>query len=112
MIPAIFRRRPAPDFRTPAIARLRGGERLEARVVPAASVLAVGADAGGGPRMTLLDRGTGAVVQDFFAYDQGFTGGVRVGVGDFNGDGSADIVTAPGKTGGPSSAFSTARRPA
>src|SRR5688500_6410698 len=85
--------RPAP---------LRAGlECLEGRDVPATSLLAVGADAGGGPRVTLFDRSTGAVVQDFFAYDPAFTGGVRVAVGDFNADGSPDVVTAPGAGGGP-----------
>jgi hypothetical protein len=78
-----------------------GLECLESRDVPATSILAVGADAGGGPRVTLLDRSTGAVVQDFFAYDPAFTGGVRVAVGDFNADGTPDVVTAPGAGGGP-----------
>ena len=83
-------------LRTPAFRRL-ALEPLESRDVPSTSLIAVGADAGGGPRVTVLDRSTGAVVQDFFAYDSSFTGGVRVAVGDFNGDGTPDIVTAPGK---------------
>jgi hypothetical protein len=37
----------------------------------------------------------------FNAYDPGFGGGVRVAVADFNGDGFADIVTAPGIWSGP-----------
>src|SRR5439155_1617539 len=47
------------------------------------------------------DRATGAVVRDFFAYDQSFTGGVRVAVGDVTGDSTPDIVTATGAGGGP-----------
>jgi hypothetical protein len=86
--------RPAPGFRP----RL---EPLEAREVPATGLLAVGADAGGAPRVTLFDQATNQVVQDFFAYDTAFAGGVRVAVGDFNGDGQMDVVTAPGAGGGP-----------
>src|SRR5581483_4497161 len=37
----------------------------------------------------------------FFAYDAGFTGGVRVAVGAGNGDGIPDIITAAGPGGGP-----------
>ena len=35
-------------------------------------------------------------VHNFLAYDPGFQGGVRVGGVDANGDGRADIITAPG----------------
>lgn len=85
-------RRPAP--RRSHFLRVEG---LEDRTVPSTSLVAIGADAGGGPRVTLLDRDTGAVVQNFMAYDPSFTGGVRVAVADFNGDGTPDVVTAPGK---------------
>jgi hypothetical protein len=69
------------------------------RVVTA--YLAVGADAGGGPEVRVFDAVTGKVVFDFFAYDPRFLGGVRVAVGDVNGDGIPDIITAPGPGGGP-----------
>ncbi|HEY8503163.1 MAG TPA: SdrD B-like domain-containing protein, partial [Gemmataceae bacterium] len=63
--------------------------------------IVVGADAGGGPRVTVLDGRTGAVVQDFFAFEPGFGGGVRVAVGDTDGDGVAEVVAAAGAGGGP-----------
>ncbi|MSR31084.1 MAG: hypothetical protein EXR99_06200, partial [Gemmataceae bacterium] len=37
----------------------------------------------------------------FFAYDSGFTGGVRVAMGDLNNDGFPDVITGPGVGGGP-----------
>jgi len=87
--------RPAPARWRPLF------ERLEDRTVPSTSVIAVGADAGGGPRVRLLDSVDQTVILDFFAYEGTFTGGVRVGVGDFNADGVGDVVTAPGSGGGP-----------
>src|SRR6266852_6250375 len=61
-------------------------EFLEDRALPSnASPLifyATGADAGGGPDVKVYDAVTGAVKGSFFAYDPGFTGGVRVALGD------------------------------
>src|SRR5262249_28422187 len=59
-----------------------------------------GADAGGGPQVTVFDT-AGHAVRSFQAYAAGFRGGVRVAVGDVTGDGVPDIVTAPGQGGGP-----------
>ncbi|MBX7105913.1 MAG: DUF4394 domain-containing protein [Gemmataceae bacterium] len=61
----------------------------------------VGAGEGGGPHVRVFDGKTGSVIQDFFAYDALFTGGVNVAGGDFNGDGNADIVTGAGPGGSP-----------
>jgi hypothetical protein len=47
------------------------------------------------------DSATGQTIHSFFAYAPGFTGGVRVASGDFDGDGRADILTGPGVGGGP-----------
>jgi hypothetical protein len=60
-----------------------------------------GTGPGGGPRVTVFDGQTGAAVRDFFAYDPSARGGVNVAAGDMTGDGRADIVTAPGRDGGP-----------
>jgi len=38
----------------------------------------------------------GGLVREFFAYDGGFRGGVRVAAGDVNDDGLADIITGAG----------------
>jgi hypothetical protein len=59
-------------------------------------LIAVGADAGGGPEVKAYDGVTGALKLDFYAYEPTFTGGVRVAVGDYNDDGVPDVITAPG----------------
>ncbi len=41
------------------------------------------------------------MVASFFAYDAGFRGGVRVALGDVDGDGVDDLATAPGPGGAP-----------
>ncbi|QEL13436.1 beta strand repeat-containing protein [Limnoglobus roseus] len=61
----------------------------------------VGAGSLGGPRVRVLDGNGFGLVQDFFAYDPSFRGGVRVAVGDVTGDGKAEIVTGAGVSGAP-----------
>ena len=75
-------------------------QQLEDRLAPA-GILAAGADAGGLPQVRLFDAQTGSVKGDFLAYDSAFRGGIHVAVGDVNGDGVPDFVTAPGIGGGP-----------
>jgi hypothetical protein len=60
-----------------------------------------GADAGGGPHVRVFSGKDGTPLQSFFAYTVGYQGGVRVAAGDVNGDGHADIITAPGGNSGP-----------
>lgn len=43
----------------------------------------------------------GVLKNSFLAYDKNFKGGVSVAIGDVNGDGQAEIITAPGAGGGP-----------
>lgn len=71
------------------------------RAKPAVQRFAVGADSGGGPHVRVQDGTTGQFISDFFAYDAAFRGGVRVAMGDVNGDGVQDIITAAGPGGGP-----------
>jgi hypothetical protein len=63
--------------------------------------IVVGADAGGGPEVRVFSGATGQPIDSFFAYDPAFMGGVRVAVGDINGDGHDDIITGAGPGGGP-----------
>lgn len=55
-----------------------------------------GAGAGGGPNVQVWRASDGANLGGFYAYESTFTGGVDVAVADVNGDGTAEIVTAPG----------------
>jgi len=55
-----------------------------------------GAGAGGGPHVKVFAGGTFSVLLSYFAYPATFTGGVRVGAQDINGDGFADVLTTPG----------------
>jgi hypothetical protein len=54
--------------------------------------IVTGAGTGGGPHVKVFDGVTGAEVRSFFAFDQGYAGGVRVAAGDVNGDGAADLI--------------------
>jgi len=91
---------------------------LEARLTPSTAqpivvgqgslndFTAVGADSGGGPLVTITfsntdTLGNGPQYLSFFAYSSSFTGGVRVALGDVNGDGNRDIITAAGPSGSP-----------
>ncbi|MCW1929789.1 MAG: putative glycoside hydrolase, partial [Candidatus Kerfeldbacteria bacterium] len=63
--------------------------------------IVVGAGDGGGPQVQVLNSRCEAIQQGFFAYDSSYRTGVHVAVGDVNGDGRDDIITAPGQGGGP-----------
>ncbi len=58
--------------------------------------IVTGPMAGGGPNVKAFDGQTGIQLFNYNAYVSTFTGGVRVAVGDVNGDGFADIITSPG----------------
>jgi hypothetical protein len=60
-----------------------------------------GAGPSGAPIVAVWDPYTGALLAQFMAYAESFTGGVRVGINDGNSDGIADILTGAGPGGGP-----------
>ena len=62
--------------------------------------IVTGAGPGGGPHVQVFSS-DGTAMGSFFAYDQGFTGGVRVATGDLNCDGTSEIITGAGPGGGP-----------
>ena len=64
--------------------------------------LITGTTAGSSPNVRVFDGRSLALLRSFFAYDQGFMGGVNVAAGDVNGDGKADIVTGAGPGAQPS----------
>ena len=68
-----------------------------------ASEIVVGYDAGAAPEVRVYGVVEGSVTQlnSFLAYDGTFKGGVRVTTADIDGDGLADIITAPGPGGVP-----------
>lgn len=56
---------------------------------------------GGAPRLRVFDGRDGAAIIDTFAYDPNFRGGGYVAIGDFNGDGTGDVIVGAGEGGGP-----------
>lgn len=63
--------------------------------------LITGAGPGGGPHVRAIDVASGKSLVEFYAYDVGFGGGVRVAAGKFDDSGKASIVTGAGAGGGP-----------
>lgn len=63
--------------------------------------IVTGAGFSGGPHVRIFSNSGNATGTQFFAYDEGFRGGVSVLCRDITGDGTPEIITAPGPTGGP-----------
>ena len=62
--------------------------------------IAVAPESGGPPTVRVFTNSGSEVVTSFNAYDESFTGGVRLTMGDVDGDGEEEIVVVPG-SGGP-----------
>ncbi|MEK7607006.1 MAG: S8 family serine peptidase [Patescibacteria group bacterium] len=74
----------------------RGGVRVSSADVDGDGVgeVVTGAGQGGGPHIRVFSA-EGTPRSGFFAYDKNFRGGVNLAVGDLDGDGKAEIITAP-----------------
>jgi hypothetical protein len=84
-----------PDFRggvSVAAGDLDGDDRAE---------IVTGAGPGGGPHVRVFSGSGGGLPGSAFAYGSTFSGGVWVAVGDVDGDGTNEIITAAGPGGGP-----------
>lgn len=57
--------------------------------------LITGADTGGGPHVRVINGATGADINNFYGFNEDFTGGVRVGIGDTDRDGRMEVLVAP-----------------
>jgi hypothetical protein len=105
MVLALARWFAATSHRKPVRRPTRGGwvlTRLEERDVPANVAFATAAFAGPNTAMTVnvYDK-TGAQVASFVPFANFIGGNVNVAVGDVNGDGTQDVIVAPGDGGGP-----------
>ncbi len=56
---------------------------------------------GGGPHVRIFNGADGSLLSEFMAFEEEFRGGVRVAVGDVNGDGVPEVIAAAGQGGGP-----------
>lgn len=65
--------------------------------------VAIGAMAGGGPRVRILSGKSGYMedLYNGFVFDSGFMGGVSVALGDLDGDTRDDLIIGAGQGGGP-----------
>jgi hypothetical protein len=63
--------------------------------------IAAAAGPGGGPAVKLYNGVDGSEVSSFFAFEEGFCGGVFVALGDVDRDGRDDLVLTPDQGGGP-----------
>jgi hypothetical protein len=70
-------------------------------ILPEKPLIATGAGDGSTSHVKVYDAQTNELYASFFAFDPAFLVGVRVAVGDVNGDAIPDIIAAAGPGGGP-----------
>lgn len=77
-------------------------EESRSSVEPSSSYrIAVAPESGSPPTVRVFTNSGSEVVASFDAYDSTYAGGVRLTMGDVDGDGQEEIVTVPGPGGGP-----------
>jgi hypothetical protein len=82
--------------------RIRGGYNIETGDINGdGNAEIVVSNKEGGTAEIAAFTGNGSTVKRFYAYARNFKGGVNISVGDTNGDGSDEIITAPASQGGP-----------
>lgn len=84
-----------PDGLTPFAADFRGGANVAIADIDGdgKNDLVTSAGPTGGPEVKIWN-GAGLLLGDFFAFENGQSQGLHIAVGDLNGDGKAEIVTA------------------
>ena len=70
-------------------------------IIPETPIYATGAGAGGGPAVNVYSGLDNSTMNTFFAFEEGFTGGVQTAVADVNNDGISDLIVGAGPGGGP-----------
>jgi hypothetical protein len=63
--------------------------------------IVTGTKNGGGPHIRIFNRDGVLINPGFFAYGEGYRGGVNIALGDLNGDGQMEIIAGAGVGGGP-----------
>lgn len=89
---------PALPFELLPYGQFTGGASIAYGNVDAGAVgeeLITAAGPGGGPQVRVFTQ-DGHLLSQFFAYDQGFRGGLDVATGDIDGDGIDEIIVGPG----------------
>jgi cyclophilin family peptidyl-prolyl cis-trans isomerase len=81
----------ASDFREEQFLVTLAGSDL-----PAPPVIVVGADVGGLPWVTVLNANTGETISRFLAFHPNIRSGVKVALGDVDGDGVDEVIAATG----------------